>query len=116
MINRLVENKVVRDCEKQLEMKRKKVVLSKMSLINNKVHNRINNVLKPIKIMQVDKGIIYEIVSPFMKDRMFFKCIRPGILKIKYFYNAKMKKDILSFDGTAKMLYEQEITEGMNND
>lgn len=84
------------------------------TIIKEREYNIMSNILKPMTIYQVEQGVVYEFDSPHSGDRLFFKCVVPGQLMIKYGY--RDKKDVFLFSGPAKMEFCDEITRGINHD
>ena len=119
MINRIKDYIIQKDLKAQLEEKRK-IEKEKnkdkagLHTIKNKKYNMIkNNILKPLKYIRVEKGEVYELEGLFYKDRVFFDCIKSGVVLIKY-YHAK-GKDHLSIEGSGVLKPNVELTEGINN-
>jgi len=84
-----------------------------LSLVSEKEYNIIRTILKPIKMIYVEKGKVYEIESPQSKDRMFFRCIKSGDIFVKY--SIRNGQDILCISGDGVLNPDDELTEGFNN-
>jgi hypothetical protein len=85
-----------------------------VGLLPERNYNILNNIMKPLKTIFVEKGEYYEISSPFYQDTLFFYCTRSGKIVVKYRHTNGL--DHLLLNGEGRLRPEPELTEGMGND
>lgn len=85
---------------------------SRYRMVNAEEFARVRNMTKVINKLKVKKGKSYIIVSPSNGNILTYKCLKPGILIVRYMKSGY--KDIIFCDGTARMSFEKEISDGFN--
>ena len=83
-----------------------------LTTTTDKQYNMLNNLMKPITLINAKAGCTYSIQCIFYKNILVFKCIRSGRVFVKY---RKVKgKDLILLNGRGLLQIDPKATQEAN--